>query len=332
MKISRFIVLIVMSGACTVPMIASADGFSCPEVRLISGDMGIRTRYISKSDDPTSSTLDPGVVAEQESVRSDVSYPAKKIVNLSLMYARDDRRGQRQSIGECIRRHAGSLKDMHYLEGRTESDMLYKSWMISAIGLSLARLEELGFDLGGEAAAYRDWASMRANEISRFYREHGCRNNHCYWAGLATAVTGRYVGDSGLLDFSRWTVQSAMEAATSTGDLPAEVARGKLAVHYSAFAAAALVSSSAVLGDISPATRNFLKTISQRVCTARNSVIAGTYDGEPQDLDGAAPYLHLVGAYAHVDCSAGTRGTDSFRSFFLGWDPSYITNKVIGIS
>ncbi len=69
----------------------------------------------------------------------------------------------------------------------------------------------------------------------------GSRNNHAYWAALASAGVAAVADDKTLLDWSVRIYQSGVCGATPQGGLPLELERGKKALDYHLFALNALV-------------------------------------------------------------------------------------------
>jgi len=90
------------------------------------------------------------------------------------------------------------------------------------------------------------WMTDLATSTSAFFdatrdRLKGSRNNHAYWAALASASVAALADDKALLDWSVQTYQRGVCGATAQGALPLEVERGKKALEYHLFALNALV-------------------------------------------------------------------------------------------
>ncbi|WP_159094846.1 alginate lyase family protein [Stenotrophomonas sp. ESTM1D_MKCIP4_1] len=292
--------------------------------------MGIKTRYLAKRIDPTSSTLDPEAVAAQLGVREEVSYPAKKIVNLSMLY----HKGPSKEIADCLTTHLNALAESNYLEGSGEYNILYKSWMISAINLSLLGLQADSHSAPKlQDSKFRTWLATRTHEITSFFRESGCNNNHCYWAGVAAASSARYLKSDDPLQFSKWVLLQSEKNVNYSGQLSAEVGRGAMAFHYSAFSIAALLVQTRLWNQNDSSAEAFVSKLSSRFCSDTQTGARGTtFAGIPaQNVKGAAPYVSLITEAEPQKCGvlASSSSADA-KSFFLGWNMNYVRGLVTG--
>jgi len=322
------LILLVTFAAPTVHAAMPASKFSCPKVEVSAKDMGIKTRYMAKRIDPTSSTLDPDAVAAQSGVREEVSYPAKKIVNLSMLY----RKGPSKEIADCLTTHLNALAESNYLEGSGEYNILYKSWMISAINLSLLGLEADSHPAPElQDARFRTWLGTRTHEITAFFRDKGCENNHCYWAGVAAASSARYLKSDDPLQFSKWVLLQSEKNVNDSGQLSAEVSRGTMAFHYSAFSIAALLVQTRLWGRSDSSAEAFVSKLSGRFCSDAHTGSSGTtFAGIPeQNVRGASAYVSLITRAEPQKCGglASSSSADA-RSFFLGWNMDYVRGLV----
>jgi len=303
-----------------------AASFECPSIVIVQGDMGIKTRYLGRNKDSTSSTLVPELVEEQADIRAHVNYPAKKIVDIGALYLKQR---DNPKIRLCFLRHINALSDMNYLQGSGDANIVYKSWLLSAITITALKLDQANLSFNSNDTAFRQWATFRAQEIAGYYRKEGCTNNHCYWGGVATAAVGRYTSNTSLFDFSRWTLKHARASIDKQGFLPAELRRGKRALHYTVFATAALISQVALLGEHYHSNSVWLETLASQACksvAALNSKDDFKNLGK-QDVTGTAPYLFLLKAYRPQQCGNSTKLLPGQpKAFFLGWDLGYINS------
>ncbi|MBK0053469.1 alginate lyase family protein [Stenotrophomonas sp. S39] len=285
---------------------------------------------MAKRIDPTSSTLDPDAVAAQSGVREEVSYPAKKIVNLSMLY----RKGPSNEIANCLTTHLNALAESNYLEGSGEYNILYKSWMISAINFSLLGLEADSRSAPKlQDAKFRTWLGTRTHEITAFFRESGCHNNHCYWAGVAAASSARYLKSDDPLQFSKWVLLQSEKNVNDSGQLSAEVSRGTMAFHYSAFSIAALLVQTRLWNQNDASVEAFVSKLSGRFCSDALTGSSGTtFAGIPaQNVKGASPYVSLITAAEPEKCGAlASSSSADAKSFFFGWNMDYVRGLVTG--
>jgi len=116
----------------------------------------------------------------------------------------------------------------------------------SLVGLSTAYLlVRHAVPDDGAKALIAHWLDARAKQMVVHFEELGgkrsARNNHRYWAGLAAGLVAVASGDKDLMDWAMATLRLGLCSATSDGALPAELERGKLALHYHLFALNALI-------------------------------------------------------------------------------------------
>ncbi|NTE88840.1 alginate lyase family protein [Agrobacterium rubi] len=114
-------------------------------------------------------------------------------------------------------------------------------------GLSIALLQvEPAVRDDARFAIVTRWMTGLATSTNAFFdatrdQLKGSRNNHAYWAALASAGVATVADDKALLDWSVQTYQRGVCGATAQGGLPLELERGKKALEYHLFALNALV-------------------------------------------------------------------------------------------
>ncbi len=90
------------------------------------------------------------------------------------------------------------------------------------------------------------WMAGLATSTDAFFsathdKLRGSRNNHAYWAALASASVAVVADDRKMLDWAIETYRDGVCGATAQGALPLELTRGKKALEYHLFALNALV-------------------------------------------------------------------------------------------
>lgn len=149
----------------------------------------------------------------------------------------------KQAAGACVLAwlqawlgNGALLGDVTWPEGQYE-----REWVSIALGLSLLKLQ------AGETAVQapqwaRDWYLQASAELAgRYPLTAQARNNHWYWAGLASVVAGTIVGDRGRYDWGIAQLNAGIGDIDGDGFLPLELKRGAMSLRYTAFAASALV-------------------------------------------------------------------------------------------
>jgi poly(beta-D-mannuronate) lyase len=148
----------------------------------------------------------------------------------------------REQAGACVLdwleawlRHGALLGDVTWPEGDYE-----RQWVSIALGMSLLKLYA-GRPVEAPGWA-RDWyVEASAGLRERFPLTAETRNNHWYWAGLASVVAGTIADDPSRYDWGIAQMRAGIADVDADGYLPEELKRGALSLRYSAFAAGALV-------------------------------------------------------------------------------------------
>ena len=91
-----------------------------------------------------------------------------------------------------------------------------------------------------------EWMTQLASSTNAFFdathdRLKGSRNNHSYWAALASAGAAAVADDRPLWDWAIRTYRAGVCSSTAQGGLPLELDRGKKSREYHLFALNALV-------------------------------------------------------------------------------------------
>lgn len=114
-------------------------------------------------------------------------------------------------------------------------------------GLAIA-LIQISPAIEGDArlATVSRWMAGLASSTDAFFsathdKLRGSRNNHAYWAALASAAVAVGTDDRKLLDWAVETYRDGVCGANAQGALPLELTRGKKALEYHLFALNALV-------------------------------------------------------------------------------------------
>jgi poly(beta-D-mannuronate) lyase len=88
-----------------------------------------------------------------------------------------------------------------------------------------------------------DWLARLARASRSLFDDAGVkRNNHWYWFGLGLAAVSTATNDESMWEMARGVMQDAASSIDAQGMLPMELARGKRALHYHAFAVTPLVA------------------------------------------------------------------------------------------
>lgn len=120
-----------------------------------------------------------------------------------------------------------------------------RKWLLCA--LALAYLDLRPAAAPAARAAIEPWLDEVATAVWAFWESPPGRptahrrNNHYAWAGLALAASAQATGHAAHWGLAHQVFDASLAAVQADGSLPLELARGRRALHYHAFAAAPLV-------------------------------------------------------------------------------------------
>lgn len=122
-----------------------------------------------------------------------------------------------------------------------------QNWLLSAAGIAYLKVRNSEAGTQQQEAAILEWFRRLAKPEHDYFEAHTARagsdawNNHLYWAGLALAAEGIASNDPDALLWGIATYRLGVDAVQPDGSLPAEMARGQMALHYQLYALGALI-------------------------------------------------------------------------------------------
>jgi len=122
-----------------------------------------------------------------------------------------------------------------------------QNWMLSATAIAYLKVRNSGAGTAQEDAAIQEWFRRVAARVHEYFEDQTARpgsdawNNHMDWAGLALAAQGVADNDAEALLWGIAAYRLGIDAIQPDGSLPAEMARGQMALHYQLYALGALV-------------------------------------------------------------------------------------------
>lgn len=126
-------------------------------------------------------------------------------------------------------------------EMRSKQAEYERKWDMA--GLALAYRKVRGVASPRQRVAIEPWLKSLAAASRRYFDDPGHkRNNHWYWLGLGLGAVGSATGDDALWSAAHAIYRDALADIAADGTLPLELARGKRALHYHAFALMPLVT------------------------------------------------------------------------------------------
>jgi poly(beta-D-mannuronate) lyase len=119
-----------------------------------------------------------------------------------------------------------------------------RKWTLGSLALAFLKIRAApGLDPAKVAAA-GEWLAKVADAVMPPYddmSQSASHNNHAYWAGLSVAAAGVAVNERRLFDWGMARARMGISDIRADGTLPHEMERGRLALHYHAFALPPLV-------------------------------------------------------------------------------------------
>ncbi|MDQ0472238.1 alginate lyase family protein [Labrys wisconsinensis] len=193
-------------------------------------------------DGPRRDTVDPAADARFEAEIAPVRAYVRSVVEMANGYRRSGDPGTARCALAWLAAWAGADA---LSQAENPNSQFQRAEALSGLGLALLQIAP-AVRVDPRYAAAAAWMARLAAATDGFFdatREKlkGSRNNHAYWAALASAAAAAAVGDQALLDWSVEVYRTAVCGATPAGALPLELGRGKKALAYHLFALSALV-------------------------------------------------------------------------------------------
>jgi poly(beta-D-mannuronate) lyase len=116
-----------------------------------------------------------------------------------------------------------------------------RRWDLAGIALAYLKLKQ--WATAEDRKAIAPWLIKVADAAHATFDDAGVkRNNHWYWMGLGLGTVGIAAESDRHWQLARGVIEDASRDVTADGTLPLEMARGKRALHYHAFALMPLVT------------------------------------------------------------------------------------------
>lgn len=123
-----------------------------------------------------------------------------------------------------------------------------RKWSLVTLGMAYLQLHAGEAFAPAPPPAVAQWLRNMAAPLPEQYPDTAARrNNHFYWAGLASIVVGTVLNDRELYGWGAQRIVDGLAAVDGEGHLPLELERGELALHYHAFSASPLVLAAAFM-------------------------------------------------------------------------------------
>ena len=228
---------------CTPAAIASPCGhWAAPQV-----DLTLSGYYV----DAQHSEVDPTALQAQRDAaapgRAFVAALARQANRYRADPAAPDDKAERACAIAALQDWARARALLGRMEGarRGQQAEYERKWLLCALALAYLDLRP-----AMEPAAHaivEPWLDEVADAVWSFWASptgqptaHS-HNNHYAWAGLALAASAQATGHAGHWRVAHQVFDASLAAVQVDGSLPLELARGRRALHYHAFAAAPLV-------------------------------------------------------------------------------------------
>jgi poly(beta-D-mannuronate) lyase len=196
------------------------------------------SRYVS--DDPARAEVDPDAAEAYELAVAPLRAFEREVVRHANRYVRSQGRTPAHAArcGGMLWRwaNAGALDEMG-----SDTAHFNRSAAVSALSLAWMQVRDAIDPQDEERRTIETWFERRGRSVLDYYDEkrpdqRSARNNHRYWAGLATAGAGLAAGSQKLLDWGLGSAELGLAQVDADGALPLELSRGKRALYYHAYA------------------------------------------------------------------------------------------------
>jgi poly(beta-D-mannuronate) lyase len=122
-----------------------------------------------------------------------------------------------------------------------------QNWLLSGSALAYLKVRDSGVGTADQDAQIQRWFGLLAAQVREYFNggrknpETDAWNNHMYWAGLSVAAEGIANNDPDAFLWGLSAFEMGVHAIQPDGSLNAEMARGRMALHYQLYALEPLI-------------------------------------------------------------------------------------------
>jgi poly(beta-D-mannuronate) lyase len=129
----------------------------------------------------------------------------------------------------------------------TNNSVYMQNWLLSGTALAYLKVRGSGLGTAEQDAQIQHWFGLLAAQVREYFTtgrknpESDAWNNHMYWAGLSVAAEGIANNDPDSFLWGLSAYEMGVHAIQPDGSLDAEMARGRMALHYQLYALEPLI-------------------------------------------------------------------------------------------
>ncbi|HEX4312049.1 MAG TPA: alginate lyase family protein [Acidobacteriaceae bacterium] len=222
--------------------VASTDApYTCPTPPAFSKTLNADGYYTDKQ----YSVIDPKKLAAFNEATAGPTHLGQETTRAADQYRTTGSRSAAACVYSLL--SAAAAADAWDEDMPQNSGTYLQNWLLSAAGVAYLKVRNSGAGTQQQETAIQEWFRRLAKSEHDYFEAHTARagsdawNNHLYWAGLALAAQGVASNDPDALLWGVATYRLGIDAIQPDGSLPAEMARGQMALHYQLYALGALI-------------------------------------------------------------------------------------------
>lgn len=193
--------------------------------------------------DKTGSVVDPALAESHKAETAPLTMFLREVTSAADKAWRRTKPADKIAAANCGLEWLAAWARGEALLGRMGSAQAESQRKWDMTGAALAYLKLKRFASSAQRAAIESWLIRLADAARAAFDDPGKkRNNHWYWLGLGLGAVGHATGSDKHWQAARGIMQDAARDITTEGALPVEMARGRRALHYHAFALMPLVT------------------------------------------------------------------------------------------
>ncbi len=215
--------------------------YTCPAPPPFAKTMEIGNYYV----DEHASVVDPKKLEAFQKASA-----ASTELSKSVALAADEylSKGSR-SAGLCVFSLLDAAAKANAWDGKMPSfqGVYIQNWLLSAVAISYLKVRQSGLATHEQDIEIQRWFGVLSVRVREYFDEEIQRlgsdgeNNHIYWAGLAVAAEGIANNDLRAFEWGLMTYRMGLRMIQTDGSLPAEMRRGKMALHYHLYSLGPLI-------------------------------------------------------------------------------------------
>jgi len=215
--------------------------YSCPEPPLFSKTLNLDGYYTDKN----YSIIDPKKLAQFNASSAGPTHLGQYVGTAADAWLS---KGSRAAAA-CVYSLLAAAAQADAWDGKMPQNngVYMQNWLLSGTAIAYLKVRNSGAGTPEQDACIQRWFRAVSGHVREYFDNRrkfagsDAWNNHMYWAGLSVASAGIATNDQDSFIWGLSAYEMGIHAIQRDGSLDAEMARGRMALHYQLYALGPLV-------------------------------------------------------------------------------------------